>query len=444
MMKSRRKELFPKVTDAQWNDWKWQVKNRIETLEDLKKYIKLTKEEEAGVKKTLKTLRMAITPYYLSLINPNDPDDPVRKQAIPTGAETHVSAADLLDPLHEDEDSPAPGLTHRYPDRVLFLITDMCSMYCRHCTRRRFAGQHDCESPNERIEKCLAYIERTPQVRDVLLSGGDALLVSDEKLEYIIKRLRAIKHVEIIRLGSRAPVVLPQRITPELVKMLSKYHPVWLNTHFNHPNEITKESSEACARLANAGIPLGNQSVLLRGVNDAVSIMKKLVCELVKIRVRPYYIYQCDLSMGLEHFRTPVSKGIEIIEGLRGHVSGYAVPTFVVDAPGGGGKIPVMPQYLISLGGGKAILRNFEGVITTYTEPTDYDNARSLAIDAKNLKTEGVSQLLSLPTQKVISLEPAVLERHERSKKRQAELKAAKKPAVKKAAPKKAAPKKRK
>ncbi len=444
-MKSRRKELFPKVTDAQWNDWKWQVKNRIETLEDLKKYIKLTKEEEAGVKKTLKTLRMAITPYYLSLINPNDPDDPVRKQAIPTGAETHVSAADLLDPLHEDEDSPAPGLTHRYPDRVLFLITDMCSMYCRHCTRRRFAGQHDCESPNERIEKCLAYIERTPQVRDVLLSGGDALLVSDEKLEYIIKRLRAIKHVEIIRLGSRAPVVLPQRITPELVKMLSKYHPVWLNTHFNHPNEITKESSEACARLANAGIPLGNQSVLLRGVNDAVSIMKKLVCELVKIRVRPYYIYQCDLSMGLEHFRTPVSKGIEIIEGLRGHVSGYAVPTFVVDAPGGGGKIPVMPQYLISLGGGKAILRNFEGVITTYTEPTDYDNARSLAIDAKNLKTEGVSQLLSLPTQKVISLEPAVLERHERSKKRQAELKAAaKKPAVKKAAPKKAAPKKRK
>lgn len=443
-MKSRRKELFPKVTDAQWNDWKWQVKNRIETLEDLKKYINLTKEEEAGVKKTLKTLRMAITPYYLSLINPNDPDDPVRKQAIPTGAETHVSAADLLDPLHEDEDSPAPGLTHRYPDRVLFLITDMCSMYCRHCTRRRFAGQHDCESPNERIEKCIAYIERTPQVRDVLLSGGDALLVSDEKLEYIIKRLRAIKHVEIIRLGSRAPVVLPQRITPELVKMLSKYHPIWLNTHFNHPNEITKESSEACARLANAGIPLGNQSVLLRGVNDAVSIMKKLVCELVKIRVRPYYIYQCDLSMGLEHFRTPVSKGIEIIEGLRGHVSGYAVPTFVVDAPGGGGKIPVMPQYLIALGGGKAILRNFEGVITTYTEPTDYDNARSLAIDAKNLKTEGVSQLLSLPTQKMISLEPAVLERHERSaanqrsKKRQEELKkAAKKPA-------KAAPKKRK
>ena len=358
-MKSRRKELFPKVTDAQWNDWKWQVKNRIETLEDLKKYIKLTKNEEAGIKKTLETLRMAITPYYLSLIDPKDPNDPVRKQAIPTAAETHVSDADLLDPLHEDVDSPTPGLTHRYPDRVLMLITDQCSMYCRHCTRRRFAGQHDCASPKDRIEKAIEYIEKTPQVRDVLLSGGDALLVSDAKLEYIIKRLRAIKHVEVIRIGSRVPVVCPQRITPELVNMLKKYHPVWLNTHFNHPNEITEESTAACARLADAGIPLGNQSVLLRGVNDSVSTMKALVCGLVKIRVRPYYIYQCDLSMGLEHFRTPVSKGIEIIEGLRGHVSGFAVPTFVVDAPGGGGKIPVMPQYLISLGGGKAILRNF-------------------------------------------------------------------------------------
>ena len=415
-MKSRRKELFPKVTDAQWNDWKWQVKNRIETLEDLKKYIKLTKNEEAGIKKTLETLRMAITPYYLSLIDPKDPNDPVRKQAIPTVAETHVSDADLRDPLHEDVDSPTPGLTHRYPDRVLMLITDQCSMYCRHCTRRRFAGQHDCASPKDRIEKAIEYIEKTPQVRDVLLSGGDALLVSDAKLEYIIKRLRAIKHVEVIRIGSRVPVVCPQRITPELVNMLKKYHPVWLNTHFNHPNEITEESAAACARLADAGIPLGNQSVLLRGVNDSVSTMKALVCGLVKIRVRPYYIYQCDLSMGLEHFRTPVSKGIEIIEGLRGHVSGFAVPTFVVDAPGGGGKIPVMPQYLISLGGGKAILRNFEGVITTYTEPTDYDNSASLAIDRKNLKTEGVSQLLSLPHQ-AISLEPMGLERYKKAEK---------------------------
>lgn len=316
MATSRRKQLFPNVTDAEWNDWHWQVRNRIETLEDLKKYIDLTPEEEEGAKKTLSTLRMAITPYYLSLINPDDPHDPVRKQCIPTGAETHQAAADLLDPLHEDEDSPTPGLTHRYPDRVLFLITDMCSMYCRHCTRRRFAGQTDNECSADRIEKALEYIEKTECVRDVLLSGGDALMVGDKKLEYIISRLRAIPHVEIVRLGTRTPVVCPQRITPELCAMLKKYHPVWLNTHFNHPNEVTEESARACAMLADAGVPLGNQSVLLRGINDCVHVMKKLVQDLVKIRVRPYYIYQCDLSMGLEHFRTPVSKGIEISKGF--------------------------------------------------------------------------------------------------------------------------------
>ncbi len=414
-MASRRKEMFPEVTDAQWNDWRWQVQNRIETLEDLKKYIHLTPAEEDGVKQTLKTLRMAITPYYLSLINPEDPHDPVRRQAIPTGLETHQSAADLLDPLHEDSDSPVPGLTHRYPDRVLFLITDQCSMYCRHCTRRRFAGQHDCESPAERIDKAIEYIAKTPQVRDVLLSGGDALLVSDQVLESIIKRLRAIPHVEIIRIGSRTPVVCPQRITPELVAMLSKYHPIWLNTHFNHSNEITEESAGACARLANAGVPLGNQTVLLRGVNDSVEVMKKLMCNLVKIRVRPYYIYQCDLSMGLEHFRTPVAKGIEIIEGLRGHISGYAVPTFVVDAPGGGGKIPVMPNYLISQGVGKVILRNYEGVITTYTEPTDYGNETAIANDVR-LKTEGVSALMCGKADS-ISLEPDNLDRKKRNEK---------------------------
>lgn len=407
--------MFPEVTDAQWNDWTWQVQNRIETLEDLKKYIRLTPAEEEGVKQTLKTLRMAITPYYLSLINPDDPHDPVRRQAIPTGLETHQSAADLLDPLHEDSDSPVPGLTHRYPDRVLFLITDQCSMYCRHCTRRRFAGQHDCESPAERIDKAIEYIAKTPQVRDVLLSGGDALLVSDQVLESIIKRLRAIPHVEIIRIGSRTPVVCPQRITPELVAMLSKYHPIWLNTHFNHSNEITEESAGACARLANAGVPLGNQTVLLRGVNDSVEVMKKLMCNLVKIRVRPYYIYQCDLSMGLEHFRTPVAKGIEIIEGLRGHISGYAVPTFVVDAPGGGGKIPVMPNYLISQGAGKVILRNYEGVITTYTEPLNYGNETAIENDGK-LKTEGVSALMCGKSES-ISLEPDNLDRKKRNEK---------------------------
>ena len=414
-MASRRKEMFPNVTDAEWNDWKWQVRNRIETLEQLKQYVSLTPEEEEGVAKSLKTLRMAITPYYLSLINPDDPNDPVRKQAIPTAAELHQSAADLLDPLHEDEDSPVPGLTHRYPDRVLFLITDMCSMYCRHCTRRRFAGQHDCQSPSERIQAAIDYVARTPQVRDVLLSGGDALMVDDAMLESIIKRLRAIPHVEIIRIGSRTPVVCPQRITDSLCEMLKKYHPIWLNTHFNHPNEVTDESAAACARLANAGVPLGNQSVLLRGINDNVDIMKKLVHKLVMMRVRPYYIYQCDLSMGLEHFRTPVSKGIEIIEGLRGHTSGYAVPTFVVDAPGGGGKIPVMPNYLISESPTKVILRNYEGVITTYSQPTDYVDNQTPANEEAQIKPEGVLRLMK---GEQMALEPSNLARKERHTKK--------------------------
>ena len=412
-MASRRKELFPNVTDAEWNDWRWQVRNRVETLEELKKYIDLTPAEEEGVKKSLATLRMAITPYYLSLIDPNNPKCPIRRQAIPTAAEVHQSPADLLDPLHEDEDSPVPGLTHRYPDRVLFLITDMCSMYCRHCTRRRFAGQHDCESTQDRIQAAIDYIARTPQVRDVLLSGGDALMVGDKMLESIIQRLRAIPHVEIIRLGSRTPVVCPQRITDDLVNMLKKYHPIWLNTHFNHPNEVTEESMAACARLADAGIPLGNQTVLLRGVNDDTEIMKQLVHDLVRMRVRPYYIYQCDLSMGLEHFRTPVSKGIEIIENLRGHTSGYCVPTFVVDAPGGGGKIPVMPQYVISQSPHKVILRNYEGVITTYTEPEDYqENTCSPLPDKKHV--EGVASLLH---GEQMALEPNELARKKRHRK---------------------------
>lgn len=416
--------MFPEVTDEQWNDWKWQVKNRIETLEDLKKYVKLTAEEEEGVRKTLSTLRMAITPYYLSLIDPNDPHDPVRRQCIPTALETHQAAADLLDPLHEDEDSPTPGLTHRYPDRVLFLITDMCSMYCRHCTRRRFAGQTDNECGPDRIEKALEYIEKTPTVRDVLLSGGDALMVSDKKLEYIISRLRQIPHVEIVRLGTRTPVVCPQRITPELCDMLKKYHPVWINTHFNHPNEVTAESRRACEMLANAGIPLGNQSVLLRGVNDCVHVMKNLVHELVKMRVRPYYIYQCDLSMGLEHFRTPVSKGIEIIEGLRGHTSGFCIPTFVVDAPGGGGKTPVMPQYVISQAPGKVVLRNFEGVITTYTEPTEYHSECNCpecqAARAKEQvpADKAVDGVISLLEGERMNIEPKALKRHERNENR--------------------------
>lgn len=411
MKVNRRFELFKDIPDELWNDWKWQLKNRIETLEELKKYIPLTPEEEEGVKKCLGSLRMAITPYYLSLIDPNDPNDPIRKQAIPTGAEVHRSDADLLDPLSEDEDSPVPGLTHRYPDRVLLLITDQCSMYCRHCTRRRFAGQNDKSLPMDQIDKAIDYIRDTPKVRDVLLSGGDALLISDENLEYIIKRLREIPHVEIIRIGSRIPVVLPQRITDDLVNMLKKYHPIWLNTHFNHSNEITEESTAACAKMANVGIPLGNQSVLLRGVNDCVHVMKQLVQDLVKIRVRPYYIYQCDLSMGLEHFRTPVSKGIEIIEGLRGHTSGYCVPTFVVDAPGGGGKTPVMPNYVISQSPNKVILRNFEGVITTYTEPESYIDTCKCDVCKNEKASENLIGIAGLVQGNGISLEPEGLQR---------------------------------
>lgn len=406
-------KLFADVAQKDWNDWRWQVRNRIETLDDLKKYIKLTPQEEEGVARCLECLRMAITPYYLSLIDLDNPFDPVRLQAVPTAKELHRSDADLLDPLHEDTDSPVPGLTHRYPDRVLMLVTDQCSMYCRHCTRRRFAGQKDCEVQTNRIDKYIEYVAAHPEVRDVLLSGGDALLLSDEKLEGIIRRLRAIEHVEIIRIGSRTPVVMPQRITPELCAMLKKYHPVWLNTHFNHPDEITPESRRACEMLADAGIPLGNQSVLLAGVNDCVHVMKRLVHELVKIRVRPYYIYQCDLSMGLEHFRTPVSKGIEIIEGLRGHTSGFAVPTFVVDAPGGGGKIPVMPEYLISMSPDKVILRNFEGVITTYSQPKHYDNVCHCP-DCTAEEKKKLIGVAGLEQGQALSLEPTGLLRNDR------------------------------
>ncbi|MCD1147633.1 lysine 2,3-aminomutase [Peptoniphilus sp. KCTC 25270] len=404
--------LWADVTEEQWNDWHWQVQNRIQDIETLEKIVKLTDKEKEDIQSVLDKFRMGITPYYASLMHPEDPKDPVRLQAIPAGFETHIAASDLEDPLHEDEDSPVPGLTHRYPDRVLLLITDMCSMYCRHCTRRRFAGSKDSGVGKDRIDACIEYIRNTPVVRDVLLSGGDALMVGDERLEYIISELRKIEHVEIIRIGSRTPVVCPQRITDDLVNMLKKYHPIWLNTHFNHPNEVTPEAVEACRKLADAGIPLGNQSVLLRGVNDSVGIMRKLVHELVKMRVRPYYIYQCDLSLGIEHFRTKVSKGIEIIEGLRGHTSGYCVPTFVVDAPGGGGKTPVMPQYIISQSPNKIVLRNYEGIITTYTEPNyvvDED-----PYHAADVKDHGVFELLK--GEDVRNMEPSNLARHERSK----------------------------
>lgn len=405
--------LWKDVTEEEWNDWQWQVKNRITTVEDLKKIINLTDEEENRVEDCLGTLRMGITPYYASLMDKDNPNCPIRKQAVPTRKELHKSNADMEDPLSEDADSPVPGLTHRYPDRVLILITDMCSMYCRHCTRRRFAGQKDTATSVDNIDAAIEYIAKTPQIRDVLLSGGDCLLISDERLEYIIKKLREIEHVEVIRLGTRTPVVMPQRITSNLVNMLKKYHPIWLNTHFNHPKELTEETKEALTLLADAGIPLGNQSVLLKGINDCVHVMRDLVHQLVKSRVRPYYIYQCDLSTGIEHFRTPVSKGIEIIEGLRGHTSGYAVPTFVVDAPGGGGKIPVMPNYVVSQSHNKVILRNYEGVITTYTEPDRYEEKCSCAVCSEEKKSD-LQGVAGLVEGRNMALEPEQLERHNR------------------------------
>ncbi|MGO1369833.1 MAG: lysine 2,3-aminomutase [Senegalia sp. (in: firmicutes)] len=408
-------DMWKNVDEKDWNDWHWQVKNRVDSVDQLKELIDLTAEEEENIGSVLEKFRMGITPYYASLMDKDDPNCPVRMQAVPELTETHMGASDMEDPLHEDTDSPVPGLTHRYPDRVLLLVTDQCSMYCRHCTRRRFAGAQDSPMGMDKIKKAIEYIRNTPQVRDVLLSGGDALLISDERLEEIIKELRTIPHVEIIRIGSRAPVVMPQRITENLVGMLKKYHPIWLNTHFNHPKEITEESTRAIELLADAGIPLGNQSVLLKGINDCVHIMRDLVHQLVKIRVRPYYIYQCDLSMGIEHFRTSVGKGIEIIEGLRGHTSGYAVPTFVVDAPGGGGKTPVMPNYVISRSDKKVVLRNFEGVITTYTEPENShsDCKCDVCTGKKEHELTGVAGLLQGEEVKV--LEPTKLARHDRA-----------------------------
>lgn len=367
-----KRAFFADVPDEQWNDWHWQYKNRMETVESLSKYIDLTPEEVEGVQKCLRTYRMAVTPYFLSLINPEDPYDPIRRQAIPTAEELYIAPEDLRDPLHEETDSPCTGLTHRYPDRVLFLVTNKCAMYCRHCTRRRFSGQEDTALSRAEIDNSIAYIRAHTEVRDVLISGGDPLTLSDSKLEYILSGLRSIEHVEIIRIGTRIPVVMPQRVTPELCFMLKKYHPLWINIHANHPNEITPESTEACSKLLDAGIPLGNQTVLLAGVNDCVHVMRSLMRKLVQIRVRPYYIYQCDLSLGLSSFRTSVAKGIEVMEGLQGHTTGFAVPTFVIDAPGGGGKIPIMPNHIISQGHRKYVLRNFEGRITTYTEPEGY------------------------------------------------------------------------
>lgn len=410
-------KMWADITDEQWNDWHWQVANRLDNAEKIGQVINLTEREKKEINKVTGQFRAGITPYYALMMDEDDPRDPIRMQAVPTIAEMHKGKGDMVDPLHEDEDSPVPGITHRYPDRVLFTLTDQCSMYCRHCTRRRYAGETDSARSPEEIEAGIAYIKNTPEVRDVLLSGGDPLMLSDDRLEYILRELRNIPHVEIIRIGSRTPVVLPMRITDELVSMIRKYNPVWINMQFNHPDEMTAEAAEAIARIADAGIPMNNQSVLLRGVNDCVYIMRELVHKLVMNRIRPYYIYQCDLSLGIEHFRTSVAKGIEIIEGLRGHTTGFAVPTFVIDAPGGGGKIPVMPQYMISQTPDKVILRNYEGVITTYTEPPQRENLPCRCESCRREASRRFEGVAGLAEGNELSIEPRYLLRHERNRK---------------------------
>ena len=359
--------LWQHIPESDWSDWTWQLKNRITTREQLERYMTLTEDEKAGCDHANQKLALAITPYFFNLIDRNDPDCPIRKQVIPRGAEMVVSAEEQLDSLGEDKHSPVPGLVHRYPDRVLFLVTDRCAAYCRYCTRSRLVSNAQDYNFHPEYEQGLRYIEAHPEVRDVLLSGGDPLLLSDKKLENLLSRLRAIKHVEFLRIGSRIPVFLPQRITPELCEIFKKYGPIWMSIHVNHPKECTAELSSACERLSFAGVPLGNQSVLLKGVNDDADVMKALVHRLLRMRVRPYYLYQMDLITGGSHFKVDVRKGIEIIRALRGNTTGYAIPQYAIDAPGGGGKVPINPDYLESITDDEVVFRNYEG--KTYRYP---------------------------------------------------------------------------
>lgn len=412
---------------VQWRDWKWHMRNSIKTISMFETLtgIKFSEEEKKQLEDTMAKFPLSITPYYLSLIKKEDyKNDPIFKQSFLDNRELIVTPEEMQDPLSEDIDSPVPGITHRYPDRVLFLVSNVCAMYCRHCTRKRKVGDTDYIPGKSTIKIGLDYIRETPQIRDVLLSGGDPFLLSDDYLDWILTELRKIDHVEVIRIGTRTPVVLPYRITDDLVNMLKKHQPLWINTHFNHPREITASSKEAIRKLADAGIPLGNQSVLLADVNDCPRIMKNLCHKLVANRVRPYYLYQCDLSEGLSHFRTPIGKGIEIIESLIGHTSGFAVPTYVIDAPGGGGKIPVMPNYIMSWSTNKVILRNYEGVITSYKEPDDYKQSKcdrnckscNLDLDIKEGIEDnaiGIEKLLS-DYDDAISLVPLDNERFQR------------------------------
>ncbi|ADD67647.1 lysine 2,3-aminomutase YodO family protein [Denitrovibrio acetiphilus DSM 12809] len=401
--------ISSKAVIKDWKDWRWQFRHTIKTVEDFEDVLNISfsPEEKKEMKITLRKFPMAITPYYASLIDiENYKDDPVFKQSCCSTEELHVESYEMGDPLAEDSDSPVENLTHRYPDRVLFHVSNMCAMYCRHCTRKRKVGDQDHIPAKDSLIKGLEYIREHEEVRDVLLSGGDPFMLSDSAIEWLLDEISSIEHVEVIRIGTRMPVVLPYRITEDLIDILSKYDNLWINTHFNHPRELTDSSRQALKKLVKAGIPMGNQTVLLAGVNDCPYIMKSLMHKLVKNRVRPYYIYQCDLSEGLSHFRTPVSKGIEIIESLRGHTSGFAVPTYVIDAPGGGGKIPVTPNYVVSYATNKVILRNYEGVICTYKEPDSYEPVfcdRKCETCTLELKTEGREYLPPVGVEKLMA-----------------------------------------
>ena len=393
--RANRARLYPHVTDAQWNDWKWQQKNRVTTLEELAKLFGIDDLTSERLGEVFELYRTAITPYYLCLIDFDDPHDPLRVQSVPAVEELMNPGELTWDPLNEEGDSPVTGIVHRYPDRCLFLVTSYCPLYCRYCTRKRKWVDEDGTTGQRKIEKMIDYVADHPEIRDVIVSGGDPLSLSLNYLEKILAGLRAIPHVEIIRFGSRVPVFLPQRIDNELTSLLEKYHPIWINTHFNHPNEITPESAAACDRLLRAGIPVNNQAVLLRGVNDCPYTMRDLVQGLMKIRVRPYYLYLCDQVMGAEHFRTSVGEGIEIIEFLRGHTSGLAVPQFVLDAPGGGGKVPLMPNYILGHYGDSVVYRNFEGVIGRYDDVPCQPHACDRCNDREHIHERGVAKLLN-------------------------------------------------
>jgi len=364
-----RRAHFPEVADADWHDWRWQMRNRIRTADQLEQMLSLTDPERHALHQGGSLLPVAVTPYYLSLVDPVDAGQPLRRTVVPVQSEFLRTPGEADDPLGEDAHSPVPGLVHRYPDRVLFLVHDHCATFCRYCTRSRVVGQNELRPDRQRLEQGLDYIRRTPQIRDVLLSGGDPLNVADDKLDWLLGELRRIPHVQFVRIGTKVPAVLPQRVTPQLVRMLRRHHPLFLSLHFTHPDECTPEAALACRRLADAGIPLGSQTVLLRGVNDSVEVMKLLVHRLLMMRVRPYYLYQCDPISGSAHFRTSVGKGLEIIKGLRGWTTGYGVPTYVIDAPGGGGKIPLQPDTLVGRDGDDVLVRSFTGEIHRYPDP---------------------------------------------------------------------------